>query len=56
MASKPELWTQVDLSSPRVKDKFKIERNLTYFLEHRFHSAKHLNLGKETPLLSAEKC
>jgi len=44
-ASRPELWTSVDLSSSRVKDKFKIERNLVYFLEHRFSHAKHLNLG-----------
>ncbi|XP_021950336.1 F-box/LRR-repeat protein 6 [Folsomia candida] len=49
-ASKPDLWTLVDLSSPRVKDKFKIERNLVYFLEHRFPRVKHLNLAGGWPL------
>lgn len=46
VSSNPEMWTHVDLSSPRVKHVYRTERNLLYFLEHRFFHAKHLNLGK----------
>ncbi|CAL8143703.1 unnamed protein product [Orchesella dallaii] len=45
VASNPKMWTHVDLSSSRVKDVYRSERNLVYFLENRFFHAKHLNLG-----------
>lgn len=45
VASKPELWTSIDLTSPRIKDKFRSERMLAYLLESRFFHAKNLNLG-----------
>lgn len=45
VANDPKLWTDVDLSSARVKHVYRTERNLCYFLEHRFFHAKTLNLG-----------
>ncbi|ODN06469.1 F-box/LRR-repeat protein 6 [Orchesella cincta] len=45
VASNPKMWTHVDLSTARVKDVYRSERNLVYFLENRFFHAKHLNLG-----------
>lgn len=54
VASKPEMWTEVDLASPRVKHVYRTERNLIYFLEHRFPHAKHLNLGGWSSALTSQ--
>lgn len=43
----PMLWTCVDLSTGKVKDKYRSERNLIYFLENKFSEARTLNLGKK---------
>ncbi|CAG7836025.1 unnamed protein product [Allacma fusca] len=45
VASKPELWTSIDLTSARIKDVYRSERNLAYLLEYRFFHVRHLNLG-----------
>jgi len=43
----PGLWTSIDLSTGKVKDKYRSERNLIYFLENKFSEARTLNLGRK---------
>ncbi|KAK2703974.1 uncharacterized protein LOC136041352 [Artemia franciscana] len=45
VASSPELWHTIDLSSNWVKERHRTERKLVWLLQHRLTGATDLNLG-----------
>ena len=54
VANQPELWQNIDLSSPYIKQKCKIDRYFRWLLENRLENIRELNLSK-FPLFKKKK-